>query len=373
MRIHLFAMALAVSACPPPPQPCVPVTEVCDDAADNDCDGQTDCADTDCGGAACIPENIDAGCWKSAACDSASGTCRPELEREVCDDGADNDCDGRIDCADDGCLGSRCVAQGVHAGCVESATCARSGTCQPVVSVGKPCSLAGTCREAQTCNAAGACVGGFAAPDGLLCLNAGCMTSECVSGACGASTDCSRECRASSLCVPHKSGSFCQSTLLANGSPCSRGVCFFGDCLAHLRQTTQTSATFEGAAGSVVVSSAVIGINSGAMVEADGGAEITFTLPLASLNWRLSLPQSARPGNHSLTTSDGGGPFVTVESSVPTNPGTFESIGGTITLVQVDMRYGGGNVQGSIHAVLSGGDSRTLDAGLDATFFAEFR
>jgi hypothetical protein len=58
-------------------------TEVCDDGADNDCDGAVDCDDTDCD--------------SDPACD----ICIPEPE--VCDDGADNDCDGAVDCDDTDC------------------------------------------------------------------------------------------------------------------------------------------------------------------------------------------------------------------------------------------------------------------------------
>lgn len=54
--------------------------EVCDDAADNDGDGKTDCADVECAAfAACI---------------------------ERCDDKIDNDVDGRADCADTDCVAS---------------------------------------------------------------------------------------------------------------------------------------------------------------------------------------------------------------------------------------------------------------------------
>jgi hypothetical protein len=63
--------------------------ERCDDGADNDRDGAVDCADDDC----------DA--WRG---------CQPVLEygmpfgsREDCDDGIDNDRDGAIDCRDSDC------------------------------------------------------------------------------------------------------------------------------------------------------------------------------------------------------------------------------------------------------------------------------
>jgi hypothetical protein len=61
-------------ACPQP--------EICDDGFDNDADGKTDCADKkDCG--------------KDLVCSGGSGP-----QPEVCDDGIDNDDDGKTDCTD---------------------------------------------------------------------------------------------------------------------------------------------------------------------------------------------------------------------------------------------------------------------------------
>jgi hypothetical protein len=61
--------------------------EICNDNIDNDCDGNVDCADSNCIG--------------NAAC---AGVCIPTSARErKCGDGIDNDCDGAIDCADSDC------------------------------------------------------------------------------------------------------------------------------------------------------------------------------------------------------------------------------------------------------------------------------
>ncbi|MCK5020399.1 MAG: Ig-like domain-containing protein [Candidatus Peribacteraceae bacterium] len=71
------------------PYSCTPseIVEIsCSDGADNDCNGDIDCEDENCG-----------------ACGSSSSSCS-SIET-ICDDGVDNDCDGYIDCDDDDCWG----------------------------------------------------------------------------------------------------------------------------------------------------------------------------------------------------------------------------------------------------------------------------
>jgi hypothetical protein len=66
----------------------------CDDFQDNDCDGDFDCADSDCS--------------EDPAC-----LCVPDPAGEICDNGIDDDCDGLIDCADPDCdLDPVCVPPG---------------------------------------------------------------------------------------------------------------------------------------------------------------------------------------------------------------------------------------------------------------------
>lgn len=84
------AMARGVGACADGVQGCslgefgaweqcegavIPTPEVCDNDADDDCDGGVDCDDPDC----------------------------PPCAEDLCDDGTDDDRDGRIDCADPDC------------------------------------------------------------------------------------------------------------------------------------------------------------------------------------------------------------------------------------------------------------------------------
>jgi hypothetical protein len=76
----------------------------CTGGADEDSDGQADCADADCQGAACAE-----GCL----CDAGG------KRESACRDGQDNDGDGQTDCADADCPATACGTQ-----CGETADCA---------------------------------------------------------------------------------------------------------------------------------------------------------------------------------------------------------------------------------------------------------
>jgi len=84
---------------------------LCSDGIDNDGDGDTDCADSECQGlAVCIESNCTNGIdddgdgYTDCADSDCQGTfeCR-ENTANACRDGIDNDGDGHIDCADDEC------------------------------------------------------------------------------------------------------------------------------------------------------------------------------------------------------------------------------------------------------------------------------
>jgi len=88
--------------------------EICDDGIDNDCDGTVDCADTDCAvDTACQMQTctdadadtyyVESGCGSTLDCRDNNAAIHPGAA-EVCDDSADNDCDGTIDCADSDCI-----------------------------------------------------------------------------------------------------------------------------------------------------------------------------------------------------------------------------------------------------------------------------
>lgn len=73
------------------PDPAVRYVEVCNDGADNDLDGLIDCADGDCAGLAICPIAV------------AAYATPFQPASEVCNDNVDNDLDGLADCDDADC------------------------------------------------------------------------------------------------------------------------------------------------------------------------------------------------------------------------------------------------------------------------------
>ena len=86
--------------------------EDCSTPGDEDCDGDADCADSDCDGMAC-------GIF-GRICSVGSCVC-PGGGTEICDNGIDDDCDFRADCRDEDCEGMECApgrfCQAGMAGC----------------------------------------------------------------------------------------------------------------------------------------------------------------------------------------------------------------------------------------------------------------
>lgn len=72
--------------------------EVCDEAGDEDTDGEADCADPDCTGTFCGSNGEQ--CDAMGAC-----TCPGGSTETSCGDGWDDDCDGDVDCDDADCAG----------------------------------------------------------------------------------------------------------------------------------------------------------------------------------------------------------------------------------------------------------------------------
>ncbi len=107
-------------ACQPLTEGSVDPSKECLDGVDNDEDGDIDCADTDCADYSfCLPEyensvlecqdNIDNDLPANGLIDCEDEACQfydfcQESSLEYCTDSLDNDLDGVMDCADDGCL-----------------------------------------------------------------------------------------------------------------------------------------------------------------------------------------------------------------------------------------------------------------------------
>ncbi|MBL8954149.1 MAG: hypothetical protein JNK82_25455, partial [Myxococcaceae bacterium] len=124
---------------------------------------------------------------------------------ETCNDGADNDCDGMIDCADPQCA---------------SAACGAGRTCQ-----------GGTCRCASGCCSSTDCTGGQTCQSGACTCPAGqklCGTSCISQSACCNTGDCSSvmgsQCDGGSCSCPAGQKA-CGSSCIAGSSCCSPTDC----------------------------------------------------------------------------------------------------------------------------------------------------
>jgi hypothetical protein len=148
--------------------PQTPNETSCTDTFDNDCDGLTDCADPDCDGAAC-----------GSGCNCVRGM----KTETACTDGLDNDGNGQTDCADTGCGGAPCGANGLvcsmgacrcflDGGTVQAMEmvcndgldndCNGKTDCQETACAGKSCGVGGmVCGDAGTC----ICPGGGGTPE----------------------------------------------------------------------------------------------------------------------------------------------------------------------------------------------------------------
>jgi len=195
---------------------CVPAREICDGAADDDCDGLPDAQDSDC---QCINgklEPCEAGkgiCAEGqrACVDGRWGACKSLKQaqpRELCDDNSiDEDCDGSPNngcectngqsrsCATNSCVpGTQTCANGRWGSCTGSKTCSPTERC---VNGGcrewctdAACARTGTTCQPRVCDqTTGMCKDGPAAGASTSCSEAGISVGYCESGRCQRDTD----------------------------------------------------------------------------------------------------------------------------------------------------------------------------------------
>ncbi|MDD4994918.1 MAG: MopE-related protein, partial [Patescibacteria group bacterium] len=215
--------------------------EDCGMAGDEDCDGYSDCSDTDCAsdpacsGPTCTPGDIDA-CFTGllGICGNGQQTCgagtwgactavyTPGLLPEDCSDTLDNDCDGASDCSDSSCSADpACVLP--PSGCTPGDT----DTCLT--------GMVGVCAAGQqTCQAGGtwgACVALF---------SPGVLPEDCSDGLdndCDGASDCSDgSCVADPACILPPGG-----CTVGDTKDCNTGL--VGIC-ATGRQTCQADETW---------------------------------------------------------------------------------------------------------------------------------
>lgn len=224
-------------------------------AKDADCHPDVDCVSGRCIAGTCLFLPDDGLCKATQTCDANHGctpplgpTCTPKGETETsCDDGLDDDCDGKIDCLDPDCDGKTCEDGDL---CTEGETCSKAacnGGAAKTCDDGDPCTddacdpkkgcttspkTGGTCEDGDACTEGdtcvdGKCVGGSAAScdDGNPCTDdacdakAGCTHVE-RTGACDDGDACTDgDTCVAGVCKPGPAKS------CSDGNPCTDDVC----------------------------------------------------------------------------------------------------------------------------------------------------
>jgi len=157
-----------------------------------------------------------------------------DVSEEVCTDGADNDGDSLIDCADPDCAATPCD---------DGAYCTVNDMCQAGSCVGaaRDCGDGNACT-ADSCNEAGdTCAHDSAALNGSPCEDGAFCTSgdTCAGGTCipGGATDCSISGEPCNVGVCNETTNQCEPQPVSDGSPCNDGlfcttgeICVGGSC-----------------------------------------------------------------------------------------------------------------------------------------------
>ncbi len=197
--------------------------ENCNDGVDNDGDGRIDCADQDCAGVACNDGQF---CTVGETCQSGSG---------ICGGGTPRDCSDPNACTADSCDES--TDQCVHdptplngALCEDGAFCTVGDTCQAGVCLpgsARDCSdpnacTADTCNEAtDQCDHDPTPLNGTGCDDGAFCT----INDTCLDGVCSGSV---RDCDDNNPCTAdscNESTDQCvNNPTPLNGDPCDDGA-----------------------------------------------------------------------------------------------------------------------------------------------------
>ncbi len=189
----------------------------CNDSADNDCDGQIDCDDSSCAGAPCgLYGRLCSG--GACVCSGNGGT--PQSSETYCNDNADNDCDDLIDCEDNGCENRSCGAFGL--------TCS-SGACICSGNGGTPQSSETYCNDNADNDCDGlvdcednSCEGTSCGANGLVCAGGSCVCSSGLSTESDCADAVDDDCDGLTDCADNDcSGRSCG----ANGMQCLGGSC----------------------------------------------------------------------------------------------------------------------------------------------------
>ncbi len=109
-----------------------PAAENCSNGVDDDCDGDIDCNDADCSGdPACVDPCGDGTCGAGEdQCNCSLDCGTPPGTETSCTDGTDNDCDGQTDCNDSDCASDpACSCGAKNDPCSQGSDCC-SGICK---------------------------------------------------------------------------------------------------------------------------------------------------------------------------------------------------------------------------------------------------
>ncbi|MFT3714215.1 MAG: hypothetical protein QM817_41660 [Archangium sp.] len=318
----------------------------CNDGLDNDFDGNTDCADVDCAGAVC---------GTAGRCVNLS--CQAPRENGLCADGVDNDNDTFTDCADPDCpAGSACSdgdACTTNDQC-NGTTCGSGATLTCNVQPGACFASTGTCQRDAGCvypvNTTAMC------DDGLFCtanacgVDGGCLATPKIcntppAGGCFAMTG---------ACVETDGGP-CSYLPLAQGTmnACSDSDnCTVGDACdgdGGCTPGTRTTCTAPGecftsngcnASGQCQFSLRTGSCSGGGSCAADGGCVTSVIFPYTPSNFtEPQLPVSAGALNVNCATTlvtesgDGGIDWTTCSGGPAKPPFTVINVGGTPTVL----------------------------------------